>query len=290
MKSLEDNNPLVLRPNYEIFLFLLTLLSVGNIILSLFLVSPAKEVIEIIDNGICLVFMIDFLFRISFRRPVRNYLIDWYGWMDFVGSLPFPGIRLVRLLRYVLIGRRLRRADIRVLQEKTLRRRAQSTLLGVVLVAILILEISGILILSLESIAPDANIITASDALWWNLVTIATVGYGDRYPVTNSGRIVAIFVMTVGVGIFSAFTSYLGDWFRRGREESRQNTIKNAQSSSNLKPDPSTKKQNASKDGINSQIAEIERLIETMEQEHKESLEKIRTKLNEIDKRTYPNH
>lgn len=285
MNSTDNANPFVLRPSYEIFLFLLTLLSVVNILRSFFLSGPAQEVIEIIDTAICVIFMVDFFYRLIRTRPVRYYLFDWYGWMDFVGSLPFPGFRLVRLLRYGLIGRRLHKADFWVLQKKTLRQRALSTLLGVVLLAILILEISGTLILRVETPATGANILTASDALWWNLVTIATVGYGDRFPVTNSGRIIAIFVMTIGVGLFSVFTSYLADWFRRGREERIQNRMENGNDSVYLNPDPFLQKIKTSDDGLNSQINEIERLIETLEQEHKESLEKIRNKLDEIEKK-----
>mgnify|MGYP003948636165 FL=1 len=69
--------------------------------------------------------------------------------------------------------------------------------------------------LQAENASPDANILTANDALWWSYVTIATVGYGDRYPVTDYGRLVGIAVMTVGVALFSVITSYLADWFRR---------------------------------------------------------------------------
>ena len=50
---------------------------------------------------------------------------------------------------------------------------------------------------------PGANITQYSDALWWAVVTIATVGYGDYYPVTAAGRIIAIFMMISGVGIFA---------------------------------------------------------------------------------------
>ena len=49
---------------------------------------------------------------------------------------------------------------------------------------------------------PGANITTIGDALWWGIVTIATVGYGDYYPVTAVGRIIAVFMMLSGIGIF----------------------------------------------------------------------------------------
>lgn len=54
---------------------------------------------------------------------------------------------------------------------------------------------------------------TAEDALWWSYTTITTVGYGDKYPVTTEGRLIAMALMTVGVGLFGAFTAYLTTWF-----------------------------------------------------------------------------
>jgi voltage-gated potassium channel len=56
---------------------------------------------------------------------------------------------------------------------------------------------------------PGANITRLGDALWWAVVTIATVGYGDYYPVTTLGRVIAIFVMLSGIGIFVLLVSSL---------------------------------------------------------------------------------
>jgi voltage-gated potassium channel len=60
---------------------------------------------------------------------------------------------------------------------------------------------------------PDANIKTASDAIWYTIVTISTVGYGDRYPTTGPGRIIGALIIIVGVGIFGTFTGYLANLF-----------------------------------------------------------------------------
>jgi voltage-gated potassium channel Kch len=60
--------------------------------------------------------------------------------------------------------------------------------------------------LSLERGVKDANITTAGDALWWATTTATTVGYGDKYPVTAEGRIVAVILMIAGVGLFSTFS------------------------------------------------------------------------------------
>jgi voltage-gated potassium channel len=61
--------------------------------------------------------------------------------------------------------------------------------------------------------AQGANITTAGDCLWYSYVTITTVGYGDRYPVTAAGRIIGVIIMTAGVGLFGAFTGFLANAF-----------------------------------------------------------------------------
>ena len=73
----------------------------------------------------------------------------------------------------------------------------------------IVLTISSVLILQFESRSPDANITTGGDALWWAIVTITTVGYGDFYPVTTLGREVGVVVMFAGVGIIGALASIL---------------------------------------------------------------------------------
>jgi voltage-gated potassium channel len=66
-----------------------------------------------------------------------------------------------------------------------------------------------VMVLQFESQSPDANIKTGGDSLWYSLVTITTVGYGDRFPVTLGGRITAFFIMFMGVGIIGALASIL---------------------------------------------------------------------------------
>ena len=78
-----------------------------------------------------------------------------------------------------------------------------------ILLTILVLTVASVLVLQFESRSPDANITTGGDALWYSIVTITTVGYGDFYPVTTAGRTTAIFIMFAGVGIIGALASIL---------------------------------------------------------------------------------
>jgi voltage-gated potassium channel len=64
----------------------------------------------------------------------------------------------------------------------------------------------GSVMLSFEKDRKDANIKTAGDAVWWSATTVTTVGYGDKYPTTPAGRIVAAILMATGVGLFSTFS------------------------------------------------------------------------------------
>jgi voltage-gated potassium channel len=78
-----------------------------------------------------------------------------------------------------------------------------------VLLILIVLAVSSTLVLQFESKNPDANITTGGDAMWWAVVTITTVGYGDKYPITPGGRLTAVVVMAAGVGIIGALASIL---------------------------------------------------------------------------------
>jgi voltage-gated potassium channel len=82
-----------------------------------------------------------------------------------------------------------------------------------VLLVILVLGFASFTIVRFEAPAREANIITATDAIWWSLVSMTTVGYGDRFPVTEQGRLVAVLLMLVGIALFSVLTSYLSSGF-----------------------------------------------------------------------------
>jgi voltage-gated potassium channel len=100
----------------------------------------------------------------------------------------------------------------RVLLNHVFKRKAQGAFTTALIVAILMLLFSSIAILQVET-APNSNITSAEDALWWAFVTITTVGYGDKFPVTTEGRVIAGFLMTTGVGLFGIFTAYVASLF-----------------------------------------------------------------------------
>ena len=106
---------------------------------------------------------------------------------------------------------------LRKIADWLLRDRAGSALYLMTLMVILVLEIAGVGVLYFESGAPNANITTGGDAVWWGIVTVTTVGYGDQYPVTTGGRLVGVFLLIGGVVLFATLSGFLANAFLRPR-------------------------------------------------------------------------
>jgi Ion transport protein len=221
---METAHPKGLRnTSWEIFVLALSVLSLLNILLVLLLQDEdMRRVVLIVDGSLCLVFLGDFLHRLQSAESRSRYMTREGGWLDLIGSLPFPGFRLARILRVVRSIRQIREHGGRRLWRDFIRERAQGALYVVLLLVVLVLEFASIGVLRAENGAVDANIRTASDALWWGYVTITTVGYGDRYPVTNEGRMVGVVLLTIGVGLFGTFTAFIANLFLGPREQTAE--------------------------------------------------------------------
>ncbi|MCU0266443.1 MAG: ion transporter [Actinomycetia bacterium] len=205
---------------YELFIGALSVLSLVNIVLvSLLRDEATQNVIYVMDAVLSVVFLIDFLVRLR-RAPARGeYFLRQYGWADLLASLPFPQVKILRIFRLIRVSRLLRRYGVGNIGRSLLRDRAGSALLTLLLVGLLVLQFGSLAMLALERDAPDANITTASDALWYLVVTMSTVGYGDQFPVSNPGRQLGAVVIVVGVGIFGTLTGYLANLFLAPRNE-----------------------------------------------------------------------
>jgi voltage-gated potassium channel len=97
--------------------------------------------------------------------------------------------------------------------------RAGSALLVVLFLLLLVVEFGGMFVYLADRSSPDANIKTASDAVWWAYITVTTIGYGDRYPVTGEARLWALMVAAAGVGLFGVLTGYLANAFLAPKKE-----------------------------------------------------------------------
>ena len=197
----------------------LSVLSLLNILLVLAPLSdPVTNVVLIVDSVLCLVFLGDFLLRYRHAPAKRAYVIREGGWLDLLGSLPLPGLRMARIFRVIRSGHAAGNVGIRGIWRRLTADRAGSALLGTLFLAIIVLQFGSMLILGAEAGKENTNITTASDALWWSYVTVTTVGYGDRFPVTNLGRLVGVAMLTIGIGLFGVLTGYVTNAFLAPRK------------------------------------------------------------------------
>ena len=179
------------------------------------LVSPPPEVAQVLlvaDTGICFIFLADFFIRLR-RSEDKKTFLKW-NWIDFISSIPMLDIfRVGRFVRVIRVLRLLRGArSAKILLTFAFKNRQQSIPVSVGTISIILLVWSAISMLTVEDI-PESNITNASEALWWSFVTMTTVGYGDFYPVTLEGRLVAALLMAAGVGLFGTFTGLMTSFF-----------------------------------------------------------------------------
>jgi voltage-gated potassium channel len=181
--------------------------------------ASTKTILNAVDAAICVVFLTDFV--VSFIRAPRKLDFLRWGWIDLLSSIPtLDSLRWGRLAKILRILRVLRAVrSVKVIAQGLNRHRTSTSLAILVLTSLTLVLTSSLLILELET-TPDATIRTPQDALWWSFSTIATVGYGDRYPVTSAGRILGVVLMTAGVGVFGTVTAAVGAWLMRAPESS----------------------------------------------------------------------
>lgn len=218
---------LVASPTYQLLMLVLCVYAIAAIALTA-VVKVHPEVALVLDYAdflVCAIFFVDFLLSCwQAERPVQ-YFFTW-GWLDLLSSIPtLDPTRWGRLARIVRVFRLLRglRAT-KVLTGTILRDRAQKGILSVSLAAVLLIVFCSAAVLHFETVE-SANIKTAEDAIWWSLTTITTVGYGDHYPVTTEGRVIAVLLMGAGVGLFSTFSGLLAAWFLSPGAETDESDI-----------------------------------------------------------------
>lgn len=222
------------EPSHSYLFFILALSVIALLALFVERVVPLgpeqRRVLEVFDWALCAVFFVDFLITLRGAARKWRYLATW-GWLDLLSSIPaVAAFRIARSARIVRILRVLKivRAS-RILARSFRSRRVESGLSAVGILAISVLLVASVAILQVERV-DGANILGAGDAVWWALSTMTTVGYGDRFPVTAEGRLVAGLLMVAGVGLFGTLSGFLAAWFVEPGDQRREGEIEKLRS------------------------------------------------------------
>ena len=158
-------------------------------------------ILRVIMGVTWLLFLLDYVMRLVLAHPrgawFRAHLFDF-------AVVALPMLRPLRLLRVLTLANALQRTAGTALRSRIAIYGAGA--------AILVIYIGALAELDAERHAAGANIVNFGDAVWWAFVTITTVGYGDYYPVSVGGRVVAVLLMAGGVAIVGVVTATLSSW------------------------------------------------------------------------------
>ncbi|SHF35106.1 voltage-gated potassium channel [Modicisalibacter ilicicola DSM 19980] len=199
---------------FQIVILVLSFYVLGALVADLFFaLSPElSRLLDYLDIVVCVFFFLDFSLRFH-AAPNKGQFMRW-GWIDLLASIPaglFMAGRVVRVIQILRLIRALK--SIRMFWRLMFRNRAKGIFASAATTTLLLVALGSMTMLIVESPNPESPIDSAEEALWWAFVTVTTVGYGDYYPITTLGRIVAVLLMIAGVGLFGSFAAYVGSLF-----------------------------------------------------------------------------
>jgi voltage-gated potassium channel len=157
---------------------------------------------DAVMNAVWAAFLVDYAVNLALASPRRRWFVTHLHELIIVAIPMLRPLRLLRLLSVILM---LHRRSIGAFRGRVA--------LYVVTSTVLLVLVAGLAVLDAEQNAPHANIHNIGDATWWAFTTITTVGYGDHYPVTLAGRLVAVGLMAAGVALLGTVTALLAQWF-----------------------------------------------------------------------------
>jgi voltage-gated potassium channel len=166
------------------------------------------EQLEVASQIVWAVFVLDVIFRLIGSESIPKFLKS--SWLEIL-ALAIPFMRILRVFRVILALRGIK---------GFVKNRASAMGTYILMLVPLTWFSGGIAVLDAESTNPDASITNLREALWWSLATITTVGYGDKYPTTLEGQLVAAVLMLTGIALFSAGAGIFASWIMGEKKNS----------------------------------------------------------------------
>ena len=193
------------------------------------LTNETRQLLRYMEIGTVAVFTIEYLLRIVVADRRFKFIFSFFGLIDLAAILPFylatgldlRSIRVVRLLRLFRLLKLVRYSSA-IQRFHVAFLIAKEELLLFFMVSLMLFFFAAVGIYYFENEAQPELFSSVFHSLWWAVVTLTTVGYGDVYPVTTFGRVIASIIMLIGIGMIAVPTSILASTFSDLLRERRE--------------------------------------------------------------------
>jgi voltage-gated potassium channel len=175
-----------------------------------------KSILDAIEICVVVAFTIEYICRIVFSKNRLGFITSFNGIIDILAILPFyiassldlRSLRVFRLFRLVRLLKMCRYMEATVKLKKAFVEIKDELVLFAV-VAIFVIYISAVGIYYFEHDVQPKSFQSIFHCLWWAVVTLTTVGYGDAYPITIGGKVFTSFMMITGIGVIAVPTGLI---------------------------------------------------------------------------------
>ena len=190
--------------------------------------DPYKTLFIVLDVTFLVLFSIEYILRVYIEPRKRDFIFSFYGIVDLLAILPslvlVPGFRVLRVLRFLRVFRLFKatRFILAVDRMTAALRQIYQDIVALVILSLMLVYLSACGIHFFEREVQPEKFGSILDSMWWAVVTLTTVGYGDAFPVTAGGKVFTAFVTLIGVGLIAIPSGLLASVLTEARVESEQ--------------------------------------------------------------------
>ena len=175
-----------------------------------------KDTLQSVEVVCVMIFTIEYVLRIIVAQKKLRFVFSFYGLIDLAAILPFylatgldlRAVRILRLLRLIRVFKLVRYSKaVQIFHRAFVIAREELILFGVV--ALMLMYLASVGIWYFENASQPEAFSSVFSSMWWAVVTLTTVGYGDVYPVTDWGKVFTFFTLVIGLGVIAVPTGIL---------------------------------------------------------------------------------
>lgn len=203
---------------FSIFIQVLILVSVITFSMETIpdLEPETRKILRYVEIFSVLIFTVEYFLRIYVANHKLKFIFSFFGIIDFLAILPFylaigVDLRSLRALRFLRLFRILKlvRYNKAMNQFSRAIKSAKEQIFLFIFITLILIYFAAVGIYYFENEAQPEHFSSIFDSLWWAIITLTTVGYGDVYPITVGGKVFTFFILMIGLGIVAIPTGII---------------------------------------------------------------------------------